>query len=368
MEHLSDIPAKQQMSNNFSSTTQKNSHSNFSQQSFSDFLISNAGIINTYLEHFFAGKTQRSDLASYLYDPLAQYNANAGKRHRPLICMLAASAVGGDFLAPLSVAAAIENFQTAALIHDDIADEGKLRRGKPCLHITQGVGLAINDGDYALVESFDSILSDKSLSSDMKITLLQELSAMMNRTIEGQALDLGWVRDGKYDISIADYLYMASHKTAFYSGGVPLACGALLGGGTQKQIHALRQFGMDTGLAFQIQDDILNLIGEKESHEKDFRSDITEGKRTLVVVHALAHLGQKDHDTLLDILNANTSKTGSLARAVALFEKAGSIDYARSYSFRLIDRAKSNLSSIPLEPEPRSLLLKMADFFIERLY
>ena len=335
--------------------------------SFPEFLNAHAQLINDYLEQFFVNKTCREDLAAYLYNPLAEYNRNAGKRHRPLICMLASAAVGSHLEAPLAMAAAIENFQTAALIHDDIADAGQLRRGKPCLHITQGVGMAINDGDYALVASFDSIISDTTLDDSLKVRLLHELTSMMQRTIEGQALDLGWVANNRFDITVDDYLFMATHKTAFYSGAAPLACGALIGGGTNEQVEGLRSFGMDTGLAFQIQDDLLNLIGKKEAREKDFRSDITEGKRTLVAVHALSHLDAADHDELLSILEAKTSDTKLLARAVELFDKAGSLDFARNYSLELVSRAKEQLANLYLEPTAKSLLIKMADFFVERL-
>ena len=110
---------------------------------------------------------------------------------------------------------------------------------------------------------------------------------MTCRTVEGQALDLGWARDGRYDITPEDYLTMAIHKTAHYSGAVPLAVGAIVGGADDEIVEALRSYGLDTGLAFQIQDDLLNLVGTDEAKKKDFRSDITEGKRTLVVVHAL---------------------------------------------------------------------------------
>ena len=96
---------------------------------------------------------------------------------------------------------------------------------------------------------------------------------------------------------------MATHKTAFYSGATPLACGAIIGGGSEEQISALRTFGLHTGLAFQIQDDLLNLIGEEEAARKDFRSDITEGKRTLVVVHALAHSDKAER--LIEILSSH---------------------------------------------------------------
>ena len=332
---------------------------------FTNYLSSHVGEVNAYLETFFDGKATSADLERYLYGPLGAYSDNAGKRHRPLICMLAAASVGGDFSAALSAAAAIEHFQSAALIHDDIADNGQLRRGKPCLHLTEGVGLAINCGDYALTLVTDAILRDEVLADAIKLRVLRELVDMMQRTVEGQALDLGWVRDGRFDLTIDDYLDMATHKTAYYSGAIPLACGAIIGGGTPEQVEALRSFGMDTGLAFQIQDDLLNLIGEKESRNKDFRSDITEGKRTLVAVHALGEAAH--HDELIGILTSETTDPAQLARAVELFEASGSIEYARSYALELTARAKRTLEGIELEPRAKDLFYAMADFFVDRL-
>ena len=163
------------------------------------------------------------DMDRYLYDPLKAYSKNGGKRHRPLICFAACLAVGGDMERATSAAAAIEHFHTAALIHDDIADEAELRRGEPCLHLTEGIGLAINMGDLALSLVNGTVVHDDNLDAETKVRVLTELTEMTRRTIEGQALDIGWARDGRYDITPEDYLVMATHKTAHYSGAVPLA-------------------------------------------------------------------------------------------------------------------------------------------------
>ena len=244
---------------------------------FTGFLNRHFEEINRHLVSFFTDKTDNADIEAYLYAPLGRFSANAGKRHRPLICMLACQAVGGDFHAAISAAAAIEHFQSAALIHDDIADNGQLRRGEPCMYLTEGEGIAINCGDLALSLVTGTVLDDDSLDNHMKIRLLHELVDMTTRTIEGQALDLGWVRDQRFDLTVDDYLRMATLKTAYYSGATPLACGAIIGRGSSEQVEALRAFGLNTGLAFQIQDDLLNLVGKKEARNKDFRSDITEG-------------------------------------------------------------------------------------------
>lgn len=139
-----------------------------------------------------------------------------------------------------------------------------------------------------------------------------------------------------------------------------------MGGGSEEQVEALRGFGMKTGLAFQIQDDLLNLIGKAEANNKDFRSDITEGKRTLLVVWALAHLGDLQRDELLHILGRETTDAVALARAVELIDASGAVDYVRGYARELVADAKAHLVRARLEETPRDVLLSMADFFVER--
>ena len=274
--------------------------------------------------------------------------------------------MGADPEAALSTAAAIEYFQSAALIHDDIADKSELRRGEPCTYVTEGTGVAINIGDLGLVNVLALVLRDQKLPAATRTDVVERLVQMEERTLEGQALDLGWVRDGRWDISVEDYLYMASHKTAYYSAAVPLVTGALCGGGTPEQLRSLDEFGMRAGLAFQLQDDLLNLVGNAEAQGKDFRSDITEGKRTLLVVWALAHLGDLQRDELLHILGRKTTDAVALARAVELIDASGAVDYVRGYARELVADAKAHLVGARLEETPRDVLLSMADFFVER--
>ena len=332
---------------------------------FMSFLNDHYAKVDELIASYYAGNGSHPDMDAYLYAPLAKYSANGGKRTRPVVCFLGCMAVGGSAELASSAAASVEHFHTAALIHDDIADEGELRRGEPCLHLTMGLGLAINAGDLALSQVTGTVLQDDRLDDATKVRVLGELVRMTTRTIEGQALDIGWARDARWDISEDDYLAMASHKTAYYSVAVPLACGAIIGGGTTEQVEALRSFGMATGLAFQLQDDLLNLVGDKESVAKDFRSDITEGKRTLMVVHALAN--PQVSDELRGILSAHTTDPELLARAVELMEQAGSIAHARELSLKLVREAKEALAPVELAQPAKDLLFSMADFFIERI-
>ena len=348
-----------------------------------------------------ADGTCADDLERYLYRPLERFCASGGKRTRPALCLLGAEAVGDSAESALSAAVAVETFQSAALIHDDIADEGELRRGVPCLHVSDGIGIATNVGDLALVVSTQAILDDEALGADVRLRLIDELMGMERRTLEGQALDLGWVRDGRWDITVDDYLYMASHKTAYYSAAVPLVMGAICAGASEGQIEALRSFGMAAGLAFQLQDDLLNLVGVgdsvglaielenrykglraphkikfgvsgctrecAEAQGKDFRSDITEGKRTMAAVWAVGHLPEKSADELVELLSAKTTDAARLARAVELMEESGAIERVRGRARELVDEAKGHLASADFSPSARRTLTSMADFFVERL-
>ena len=150
------------------------------------------------------------DIQALLYRPLENFIASGGKRARPILLCLAAQAYGANPHEALQVAASLEYFQAAALIHDDIADESETRRGVPCLHRSEGDGLAINAGDLSLVESFACVADDTRVPAACRHAVMVELCEMMMRTVEGQALDLGWARDGRWDVTCEDYLAMAT--------------------------------------------------------------------------------------------------------------------------------------------------------------
>ena len=346
--------------------------SSTSSQAFISYLARRRPQVEDYLARFTPRPDASlgnvsGDLTRYLYEPLARFTMAGGKRTRPVLCLLGAQAVGVDPICALSTAAAIEYFQSAALIHDDIADKSELRRGEPCLHITDGTGIAINTGDLAIVTVYAGLLGDTNLENETCLRVLCELAYMQQRTLEGQALDLGWVRDGRWDVSVDDYLVMATHKTAYYSAATPLACGAICAGGSEEQIEALFSFGLDAGLAFQLQDDLLNLVGDADEQGKDFRSDITEGKRTMLAVWALSHLEDADRAELQALLEAGTTNPADLARAVELIEASGAVEHVRSYAHELANRAKQHLEGTEFDAEARTVLVSMADFFVERL-
>lgn len=314
-----------------------------------------------------AASSSSSELARYLYEPLARFIEEGGKRVRPALVFLGCEVCGGEMRDALGPALAVEHFQAAALIHDDIADASLTRHGVPALYMQDGEGLAINDGDTALVESFSSIVLDENLEVKTKQALLQELLQMMRRTLEGQAIDLGWARDKKLNLSPEAYCEMATLKTAYYSAASPLVMGAIVAGATTEQIDVLRKFGLAAGLAFQIHDDLMNIIGDAEIQGKDFRSDFTEGKHTLIVCHALSFAHGEARTELIRLLFSHTSEEDELERMTLLVKEVGALNYAQKQEQAFCEKALDALSNASFpNAQALKILEVMPDFFVNR--
>lgn len=320
-----------------------------------------------------------NNLDAFLYEPLAQFVQGKGKFIRPALCLLGAHIAAGERAAGEAVqtevlpdalvrlACALELFQAAALIHDDIADESLVRRGNPCLYRTHGTGLAINMGDCALVDASKLIctLSAEGLPSNAALQLLDEFLTMERTTIEGQALDLGWSRARTWNLAPSDYLVMAELKTAHYSLASPLVLGALFAQAPKALRDALREFGRDAGVAFQLRDDYLNLFGNK-AQGKDMCSDIIEGKRTYLTLYALEHLPSGLQHELIDILAAKTNTARELARACELIEKAGAPEASLAKERELVGQALHTLDKAQLAPKHIQLLADLCHYVTHR--
>jgi geranylgeranyl diphosphate synthase, type I len=284
-----------------------------------------------------------------------------GKRFRPLLTLASARACGGRDEDALPPAAAIELFHNFTLIHDDIEDNSQMRRGKACLHIRHGVPLALNAGDGLFMTVWRAAFAIRSpKSAAIQATLLRSFTAVL----EGQARELGWHQDHRWDLWIDDYLGMVGGKTAAL---VEAACevGALCADAKPAHVKALAAYGRSIGIAFQIQDDVLNLVGEEEKYKKEIGGDIHEGKRTLMVLHALPRLSAPDAKRLRSILDSQSAVGADIDWSILKLRAAGSIDYASDYSKKLIDDSLASLSKLP-KSEAREELEAVARFIIER--
>jgi geranylgeranyl diphosphate synthase, type I len=333
---------------------------------FVDYLVSVSPGIDEYLHRYLTAVPKDSSRQRYLYDILDEFIMRGGKRTRPAMAMLACEAVGGDPRRAMSSGCAIEFFHAAALIHDDIMDASLLRRGQKCAHILHGEPLAINAGDYALGLVCTIVVRDPLLADATKLAVLDVIGEMSERTVEGQALDVGWVRDDVYDLTPDDYLDMALGKTGYYSGIAPLKVGAIVGGATDAEIRALADFGKDSSIAFQIQDDLLNIVGDELTMGKDYLTDVLESKRTLMIIHCLTEAKPADRARLVELLRLKHAKSPEeAAEVVTLLREYGSLDYARELARELILRGRSHLSALRDSPG-REILDAMAGYFLER--
>jgi geranylgeranyl diphosphate synthase type I len=314
---------------------------------FVDYLTEVSPEIDEKLHGYLAGVPEGSSLHRYLYGILDEFIARGGKRVRPAMALLACEAVGGEPRKALGSGCAIEFFHAAALIHDDIMDASILRRDQKCAHILHGEPLAINAGDYALGLVCTIVVRDPLLDDRTKLAVLDVIGEMSARTVEGQALDVGWVRDDVYGIA-------------------PLKVGAIVGGATDAERRALEGFGKNSSIAFQIQDDLLNILGDERTMGKDHLTDVLESKRTLMVIHCLAAAGPADRDRLVALLREGHGKTREqAAEVVEIMHRYDSMGYARSLARELILEARSYLD-VMRESRARDVLASMADFFLER--
>lgn len=272
--------------------------------------------------------------APYLSDLVADYPSRPGKAIRPALVLAACQAFGGTEQEALAPATAVELLHNAFLVHDDIEDQSRRRRGRPTLHQLHGVPLAVNAGDALALLSLEPLrTAPGALGSRLSQQVLDEHLAMTRRTIAGQARELGWRRDNVTDLAPDDYLGLIGAKTCWYTTIHPLRVGALIGGRGSADLDALSRFGFHLGAAFQIRDDLLNLLGQPDEYGKDINDDVREGKRTLMLIHLLGTAPAADRQWLVDYLGRpEDDRTDSqVARVVALMHEHGSIDFAVAY-------------------------------------
>ena len=184
---------------------------------------------------------------------------------------------------------AIELLHNAFLVHDDIADGSEMRRGRPTLAATHGMAAAINAGDgLAVVAGQVLRRATRRLDRDLADLVWGEFDTMAMRTLEGQATEVGWQLDNVEDLGPDDYLNLIMHKTCWYTTIHPLRVGALVGSRGTADLAPLVRFGFHFGAAFQIRDDLLNLVGDERMYGKEILGDLYEGKRTLPLVHLMS--------------------------------------------------------------------------------
>jgi geranylgeranyl diphosphate synthase type II len=292
--------------------------------------------------HAFQSYLLKREPRRHLYDLVADYPMRSGRMLRSSLVIAATRAFGGSTEHALNSAVALELMHNAFLVHDDVEDDGLERRGRPALHKTYGVPMAVNVGDALSILSLRPLLENRfTLGPHLALRILEENERMVRESIEGQAIELGWRRDNALGLQDSDYLRMVLKKTCWYTTIYPLRVGALIGTRGAAELDSLIQFGFFLGAAFQIQDDVLNLIGDHQRYGKEINGDIWEGKRTLMMIHLLQTAAPDELARLAEALaNGGTARS---AQDVSWIRERmdfhGSVEYARQVAHALAGAA-----------------------------
>lgn len=284
-----------------------------------------------------------SEPRRYLYDLVADYPRRGGRGFRPSLCIATARAFGAPLAHAIQTAVSIELIHNAMLIHDDIEDESDERRGRPTLHVSEGVPIAINVGDMLSMLSMKPLLDNqKLLGPALAMRILEETERMARESAEGQALELGWRRDNVTDVVEADYLEMVLKKTCWLATIHPSRVGALIGSRGAVDADRFIRFGFFLGAAFQIQDDLLNLVGNETSYGKEIGGDILEGKRSLMLIHLLEQATEGERSRVSRMLGTRREarKPADVRWVRERMDHYGSIDYARQAAHGMAGAAR----------------------------
>jgi geranylgeranyl diphosphate synthase type II len=280
--------------------------------------------------------------AEYFPSAVRDYPDRGGRSLRSVLCMAVARCFGATTEEAVNSAVAIELLHNAFLVHDDIEDASEERRGAPTLHAIHGVPIAVNVGDALSVLSLRPLLDNrKMLGPHVAMRILEEAEHMARETVEGQAIELGWRHNNAIDLGEEDYMRMVLKKTCWYTTIFPSRVGVLIGTRDNADLDRFLHFGFFVGAAFQIQDDLLNLIGDPARYGKERDGDLWEGKRTLMIVHLLNCVSNEQRVRLQEFLGLarKEKRAEEVSWVRQLLDRHGSLEYSRQVAHGLAGAA-----------------------------
>jgi geranylgeranyl diphosphate synthase type II len=296
-----------------------------------------------------------------LYEPLSYILSIGGKRMRPALLLMACELFGGDINKAIPPALAIEVFHNFTLMHDDIMDNAPLRRGKTTVHERWNKNVAILSGDVMLIEGYK-------LMMQVEDHLLRQILDIFNTTAvgvcEGQQIDMEF--ETRNVVDVEEYINMIRLKTAVVLGGA-LKIGALIGGASQVDADLLNEFGVQLGIAFQLQDDILDVYGDPEKFGKQVGGDIISNKKTYLLIKAIELAKGQLAIELNSFLNANhLDKYVKVAGVTHIYNELDIRQHAETAMQTYADKAFETLAKINLPDEHKQYLQDFADGLLVR--
>lgn len=297
------------------------------------------------------------------YAPVWDLLDRGGKRFRPALTFLACESVGGKKEDAVGAAAAVELLHNMTLVHDDIEDDSELRRGKPCVHKIYGVPNAINTGDAMLIKVFE-IANASKIPIDRCQKLVARIADRAYGITWGQAFEFSmWNRK---QFTEDEVIKLLRFKTGALTG-LSTEAGAIAGGGSEEQLKTLGEFGETVGIAFQIVDDLLNVTGDVKAYGKEIGGDIREGKKTVIAAHLLRAAQPKDKKTFTKLLGRKKITKNETRAVISLYEKYGSIKYAKTQAETYLKGAIQTLNKLRAS-EARNNLASISEFLVERKF
>ncbi len=295
-----------------------------------------------------------------LYAPVNYILQSGGKRLRPLLVLLSAKAAGGNFSDAYNASVAVELLHNFTLVHDDIMDNAEKRRGRLTLHKKYDLNTAILAGDGLLSVAYEYLLKD---SNGKTKEVVSSFTKGLIEVCEGQSLDKDYETTDK--VSIDDYKLMIMKKTAAMS---EMCCtiGALLGGGSQREIKAISSFGKNIGMAFQVQDDLLDIAGDEKEFGKKVGGDLIEGKKTFLFINALSKAKGFEKGKLLNVIKHKGIKHSEVNEYKKIYEKLDVIGDAKKEIKSYTNRALKQLIVLKHE-EDREIFHWLAESLIKRM-
>ena len=332
-----------------------------SSESFRKKLSENSLKVDSFIDQIL-----KSNNPKVLYDASRHLVMSGGKRLRPFLTIQTCKAVGGNAEDAIPFAAALEILHNFTLIHDDIMDNDPIRRGSPAVHIKWGVPTAIAAGDLLFAKVYEAmtIYAPKRINCRKIRKCIEAATKATIELCEGQILDIFFPQNN--EINEKDYITMVGGKT----GSLFRACaevGAIVGGAKKSQIKAIGKFSYYAGIAFQIMDDYLGIVSNEKVLGKPVGNDIREGKKTLIIIHALNHSKQKDKQKILSTLGNKDITNNQIQDIVELLKKTGSLDYSLNRIQKYVKISKKYLFTLERTPA-RDDLEGLVDYFTNREY
>jgi len=296
---------------------------------------------------------------SSLYEPGYYIIEGGGKRLRPLLVLLAVKAVGGKLNKAYNAAAAVELLHNFTLVHDDIMDNANKRRNILTVHKKYDTNIAILAGDSLLSVAYEYLLKDCNGTAKK---VLAAFTKGLVEVCEGQSLDKEF--ELSENVSIEEYIVMIQKKTAAM---IEMCCtiGAVIGGGDEKEVRSLANFGKNIGIAFQIQDDLLDITGDENDFGKFVGGDLVEGKKTFLFLKALEVSEGTDKDRFLEIIKNKGVKPGQIQSYKELYQKLNVLEDAEKEIKHYTNLALKSIKKIKNE-KYREYFALLADLLIKR--